>query len=401
MLMGTSRGRATRGGWGLAVLLCVGAYACNASSSAPSPALTSTPTDCTEATAVASLRKSTVRIATDELVGTGVMIGDGLILTNDHVVSGVKHVTVKTVDGTTSGDVVVHGLVDLALVRIDASALPPVKWGAPETLSPGERLIALGFALDLPGEPSTTAGVFSALRTIRAVRYVQTDTPLNPGNSGGPLFTPCGRVVGINTLSNDAGIGLAIDARVVQAIEQDMLAQYRAAQSTPELQSTTVPSTLAPVTPSSRVPAACGIGASLSLTGASPVGHTYHDGDELTLALAYIAPDCKSSAVTFEGYFAAGSPMYQYWCVAPAPSQNTIATCREGRFVGAWGASGQVALPGDRGTVNFVIPASSIRPTPGASTNTLEGFTVCSVHVELNEARFPGSIHEETFGSRC
>lgn len=399
----------------VALLAALTAYSigCRSSSAQkPAPTLVPPPTvpACDDATAVSAVRKSTVRVATDDGVGTGIIIGDGLVLTNDHVVLGSQHVTISTVKGTYPGDVVVHGLVDLALIHTDTSGLPAVSWVDPESLVAGQRLIALGFALDLPGEPSTTAGVFSALRTIRAIRYVQTDTPLNPGNSGGPLFTPCGKLVGINTLSNEAGIGLAIDGRVVQGIANDMIAKSRSTATPPDALSTVSPdatagSATAPAPTEANASAppshACGDGASVAVVGATPIGRTYHDGDSLKLSISYVGPGCKSSTVNIEGYFATGTPMYHYWCVAPAPQQPTLASCRGGQFVGAWAVSDQVPLPSETGTVSFDVPASSIRPAPGSSVSPIEGFTVCSVQVELNEARFPGHVFDQTIGTPC
>jgi len=183
----------------------------------PTPTLettsSATPLPCTDESAISRIRPSVVRIEAGDHIGTGVIIGQDEVLTSGHVVLGSSEVVVQFVDGTYRGEVLdVHPQIDLALIGVPTRALPALPWGRASLLHPGERLLALGFALDLPGDPSTTAGIYSASRTIDSIDYVQTDAPLNPGNSGGPLFTQCGNAIGINTLSNLAGVGLAIDA---------------------------------------------------------------------------------------------------------------------------------------------------------------------------------------------
>jgi len=145
------------------------------------------------------------------------IVGQDRVLTNAHVVADSDSVTIDTRNGSAPGEVIATDeATDWAIIDSKTGDLPAIAWASSDTLAPGDRLIALGFALDLPGEPSTTAGVYSATRTIDNVEYVQTDAPLNPGNSGGPLFTVCGDVVGMNSQSNEAGIGLAIDRASLQ-----------------------------------------------------------------------------------------------------------------------------------------------------------------------------------------
>lgn len=187
----------------------------------PSPTVvpTSTSVLCTDESAIELVRPSVVRIGAGDFVGTGIIVGQDEVLTSGHVVIGVSEVEVQFADGTRVGQVLdVHPQADLALIAVPTGSDPAAGWGRPGNLRAGERLIALGYALDLPGEPSTTAGVFSAHRTIDSLGFVQTDAPLNPGNSGGPLFTQCGDVVGINTLSNLAGVGLALDSDLTRGL---------------------------------------------------------------------------------------------------------------------------------------------------------------------------------------
>jgi S1-C subfamily serine protease len=125
---------------------------------------------------------------------------------------------------------------DLALLRIDAGDLVPVEFAAPGDIALGDPVVAIGFALDLDGDPSVTKGIVSALdRTLRTTDgaldgLIQTDAAISSGNSGGPLVNRDGQVVGINTAvaRSDAttaatNVGFAI---AVEEVE-DVLAALR------------------------------------------------------------------------------------------------------------------------------------------------------------------------------
>jgi S1-C subfamily serine protease len=185
---------------------------------APEAAVILSGEDCTDENAIRLLRPTVVRIETRDGVGTGIIIGANEILTNAHVVEGSTSVQVSTVHGVVSGTVIGRDEnLDLALVQAPTANLATATLGSEHTLKAGQRLLALGFALDLEGEPSSTGGIFSAVREADGESYVQTDTPINPGNSGGPLFTNCGEVMGINTVKprGTEGIGFAIGASTI------------------------------------------------------------------------------------------------------------------------------------------------------------------------------------------
>lgn len=157
--------------------------------------------------------------------GSGFIIqGDGLVLTNKHVVNDEKaSYTVFTNDGNKYDATVLarDPVQDLAVLKIDASNLPTVVLGDSNSLSLGQSAIAIGNAL---GEFRNTVsvGVISGLaRTVTATggnvsetihNLIQTDAAINPGNSGGPLLNLRGEVIGINTaIAADAqNIGFAI-----------------------------------------------------------------------------------------------------------------------------------------------------------------------------------------------
>ena len=161
----------------------------------------------------------------EEGTGTGfVATADGLIYTNAHVVEDADTVKVTLADGSThDGDVVgVDQTDDLAVVRIDAKNLTPLPIGSSSDVRVGDPVIAVGNALALPGGPTATSGIVSALnRTIdtnngeHLARLIQTDAAINPGNSGGPLLDAAGEVIGINTAgvtdAQNVGFAIALD----------------------------------------------------------------------------------------------------------------------------------------------------------------------------------------------
>jgi serine protease Do len=150
--------------------------------------------------------------------GSGFIISaDGYVLTNYHVVEGADEITVTLPDKREFKGHLVGSdqRSDVALVKVDGSALPSSKIGDPARLKVGEWVIAIGSPFGL--QNTVTAGIVSAKgrETGELLPFIQTDAAVNPGNSGGPLINMRGEVVGINsqiftTSGAYAGISFAI-----------------------------------------------------------------------------------------------------------------------------------------------------------------------------------------------
>jgi serine protease Do len=136
--------------------------------------------------------------------GSGTIIDKrGYITTNAHVINGGKSIKVTLKDGSVlSADVVGSDTKqDLAIIKLTSTRtdFPTMPIGTMADVLIGEAVMAMGFpaGTQLPGPATFTSGVISALRDYSGASYIQTDTPVNPGNSGGCLFTLSGKMIGI------------------------------------------------------------------------------------------------------------------------------------------------------------------------------------------------------------
>jgi serine protease Do len=166
-------------------------------------------------------------------IGSGFIVSpDGVILTNAHVVDGADHVTVKLTDKREFQAKVLgkDKTTDIAVLKIDAHNLPVVKIGDANRERVGEWAVAIGAPFGF--ENTATAGIISAkarsLPDQGYVQFIQTDVPVNPGNSGGPLFNLSGEVVGINSqiysgTGGYQGVSFAIPINVAMQVEQQLV----------------------------------------------------------------------------------------------------------------------------------------------------------------------------------
>jgi serine protease Do len=170
--------------------------------------------------------------------GSGFIISaDGLILTNAHVVRDAKEVSVKLSDRSEYPAKVLGSdpVTDVAVLRIDAKGLPTVRLGDPKQLGVGDPVLAIGAPFGF--EQTATQGIVSAkgrsLPGDAVVPFIQTDAAVNPGNSGGPLFSGNGEVIGINAqiysrTGGYQGLAFAIPIDVALKVKDQIVATGKA-----------------------------------------------------------------------------------------------------------------------------------------------------------------------------
>lgn len=160
--------------------------------------------------------------------GSGVVVdATGYIITNNHVVEGIRSVELQLSDGRrgTASVVGVDPLTDIAVLKTEMDDLVPAEWGDSDALQVGDIVWAVGSPFGL--QKSITFGILSA-KERRGIsgsggvfqEYLQTDAAVNPGNSGGPLINHEGKIVGINTAiigPSYLGISFAIPSALARA----------------------------------------------------------------------------------------------------------------------------------------------------------------------------------------
>jgi serine protease Do len=175
--------------------------------------------------------------AEGSVLASGFIIGaDGLIVTNRHVVVGARSVRVKLEDGREVPAQVIgtDATTDIALLKVRAGRLPALRLGSSDKVSVGDPVIAIGNPFGLGR--SVTAGILSARARVLEedpyIDFLQTDAPINLGNSGGPLISTDGAVVGVTTAiispsGGSVGLGFAIPAETVASVVAELQAHGR------------------------------------------------------------------------------------------------------------------------------------------------------------------------------
>ena len=164
--------------------------------------------------------------------GSGIVVSsDGYILTNTHVIDEGERATVQLYDGSTCAAklVAADSQSDVAILKIEKTGLTPAVFASSKNIRTGDAVCAIGNPLSPDYSLTMTSGIISA--TSREISYngavmklLQTDTSINEGNSGGPLFNDRGQVIGITNMkivssfSNIEGIGFAIPSDTLQSI---------------------------------------------------------------------------------------------------------------------------------------------------------------------------------------
>jgi Do/DeqQ family serine protease len=171
--------------------------------------------------------------------GSGAIISeDGYVVTNNHVIDGANEIMVRLSNhkSFTAKLVAADPSSDLAIIKIDAKGLPFLVYGNSEEVKVGQWVLAIGYPLNL--QATVTAGIVSAKgRTLDINRrqstnpvesFIQTDAAVNPGNSGGPLVSTDGRLIGINSAiasptGSYAGYSFTIPVNIVKKVVADLL----------------------------------------------------------------------------------------------------------------------------------------------------------------------------------
>jgi serine protease Do len=168
-------------------------------------------------------------------LGSGFIIdaAKGYVVTNNHVIEDADEVQVTLHDDTTLDAKIIgrDSETDLALLQVKPSkTLKAVPWGNSDTMRVGDWILAVGNPFGLGG--TVTSGIISARqRNINAGRYddfIQTDAPINRGNSGGPMFNLKGEVIGINAVilsptGGSVGIGFAIPSNLAKSVINQLI----------------------------------------------------------------------------------------------------------------------------------------------------------------------------------
>ncbi len=177
------------------------------------------PTSLTPAAIAARIAPSVVQVLRPDGSGSGVKVAEG-VLTNNHVVEGAKSLELVANDGRRAAARVLRTdpSRDLALLQTSLD-LPSAQTEPSALLKQGDEVLVFGYPLGMGGQVTLTRGLVSANRSVGDVSFLQTDAAVNPGNSGGPVVSMNGKVVGITTwrVAQAEGLGFAVTSEAISA----------------------------------------------------------------------------------------------------------------------------------------------------------------------------------------
>ena len=167
-------------------------------------------------------------IRDDDSHGSGFSVKNHYIITNKHVIEGANNLYTRINNEQVDLDVWNYSpTYDIAILKTTRD-VPTCEWYDSDKLSVAESLHALGWPLEYIGESTVSKGIFSRMYEYDSVNYIQTDTPINFGNSGGPLVNKCG-IVGINTIKVAAagveGLGYALPSSELITLTDRLIAE--------------------------------------------------------------------------------------------------------------------------------------------------------------------------------
>lgn len=174
--------------------------------------------NCNAEETLRNAKASTFLIVVNDGSGTGFAIDPNLILTNYHVIEGSKKIKIWIRDGYKDASIFrSYPDSDLAILKVEQQ-LAPLNFVDSDNLGVAETLYVIGWPESSSGDSSVTKGIYSRKITEDDMEWIQTDAPINSGNSGGPLLSACG-VVGINELKLQGaeGMGYALSSNFVKS----------------------------------------------------------------------------------------------------------------------------------------------------------------------------------------
>ncbi|MCR4329340.1 MAG: trypsin-like peptidase domain-containing protein [Candidatus Roizmanbacteria bacterium] len=204
----------------------------------PAPILETDTSSCNEQNMLTTVKRCTVMVLRDDGGhGTGFSIRDGFVVTNKHVIEGAHSLYIITAGQKQKVSLWNYSpTFDIAVLKLPQSGLiPTCTWQDSSTLALAESLYAIGWPNEPGGDSTITKGIFSRINHYESgLEFIQTDAPLNPGNSGGPLVNKCG-VIGVVTAkeswSNEKlprpleGLGNALSSHLVAPLVNNLIAE--------------------------------------------------------------------------------------------------------------------------------------------------------------------------------